>query len=415
MIHSGRLQINTGDRVNNALGSFILHYVPNLRDFAIKLSERFLVILNPRSLHRTVRRQGLLPCYRLDYSQRTFPKRPQDHYRVGYIMATGREGFLNQTSLGGHLTEKSREAILCPGLPNTRFETFEAPLPYFVNAALNVSLAIATTLVNVVVLLAMRRVTSIRLPSKLLLCSLVLTDLGAGSIVQPQFAAFLFVKAMVRPGHVQCTLLKSGLVTGSFFTCVSMLTLTAISLDRYAALFFHLKYQQIVTTRRVCAALALIWMFSLFFASTSIWTYELKGRLVFAVAATNVLVVSFVYIKIFLCLRARQIQPRAPDQAQQQNTLNMARYRRTASSMAWVYVLFLICSVPFSCLSLVTEVVTNTALIVCLWEYGYTLVLLNSFLNPFFFCFRLPEIRTEVANHLGKLCSQISPWSGCTN
>ena len=97
-------------------------------------------------------------------------------------------------------------------------------------------LAIATTFANLVVLLAMRRVTSIRLPPKLLLCSLVLTDLGAGSIVQPQLAAFLFLRA-IYPDFVPCSLVRSYAVTGPLFTKASLSTVAAISLDRYAALF----------------------------------------------------------------------------------------------------------------------------------------------------------------------------------
>ena len=312
---------------------------------------------------------------------------------------------LNQTISRGKPTEQPLE--LCPGFPNARFPISDNPLPYFVNAALNVPLAVVTTFANLVVLLAMRRVKSIRLPSKLLLCSLVLTDLGAGSIAQPQYAAFLFVKA-IHPDRVQCILVKSALVTGSLFSCVSLLTLTTISLDRYAALFFHINYQQIVTIRRVCAVLAFIWMLTLFLTSTIIWMTEWYSYAVYTVTAINVPIISFAYIKIFRRLRVQHLHPQAPDQGQQPaagNTLNMKRYRRTASAMMWVYVLFLICYVPFSCLTLAVEIVNfSGAFSVSLWNNSCTLILLNSLLNPFLYCFRLPEIRAEVTKHLKKLC-----------
>ena len=103
----------------------------------------------------------------------------------------------NQTTGHGDTTTKTHgDLLLCPPVPNVRFETLDSSLSCFLNAALNVPLAIATTVANLVVLLAMRRVTSIRLPSKLLLCSLVLTDLGAGSVAQPQFAAILLLRAI---------------------------------------------------------------------------------------------------------------------------------------------------------------------------------------------------------------------------
>ena len=162
----------------------------------------------------------------------------------------------------GHGNPNTKDLLVCPPFPNVAFEILCNALPSFVNAALNVPLAVATTFANLVVLLAMRRVTSIRLPSKLLLCSLVLTDLGAGSVVASQHAAFLFHEA-IHPNIVLCSLYKEFAVTSSLFGCASLWTLAAISLDRYAALFFYLKYQQIVTTRRVCAVLTFIWVLAM--------------------------------------------------------------------------------------------------------------------------------------------------------
>ena len=309
----------------------------------------------------------------------------------------------NQTTGHGNMTTKMpADLLLCPPFPNARFETLDSSIPYFVNAALNVPLAIATTFANLVVLLAMRRVTSIRLPSKLLLCSLVLTDLGAGSVVQPQVAAFLFLRA-IYPGLVPCSLYRSYAVTASIFGCASLLTLAAISLDRYAALFFYLKYQQIVTARRVCAVLPFIWLVGLLLAVMS--HSKLWDAGATSVTAVALLIISVACTKIYRRLQAQQIQPQAPDQAQQQagNTLNMARYRRTASAMMWICVLLLICYLPFLCISAFIATSQRTALIYCLTDFSVTLVLLNSFLNPFVYCFRLIEIRREVVKELRKL------------
>ena len=295
-------------------------------------------------------------------------------------------------------------------MPNARFETFDNPIPYFVNAALNSALAVATTFANLVVLLAMRHVTSIRLPSKLLLCSLVLTDLGAGSVVQPQFAALLFSRA-VHPGIPQCLLNKTFLFTGSMFSGASFLTLAAISLDRYAALFFHLDYQRIVTTRRIFAVLALVWSMALFWASTLLWKYELWLTFALIVAAVTFATVSVAFIKIYRRLKTRQVESRAPQQTQQRagNTLNMDRYQKLAFAMITVYVIFIVCYVPYICLSLVVRIIGYTALTMCLWGFAYTIVLLNSFMNPLVYCLLLPEIRIEFKKLLLKIVCLSSP------
>ena len=313
----------------------------------------------------------------------------------------------NQTTDHGDKTAETQEDLLvCPPFPNVCFETLDSSLPYFSNAAFNVLLALATTFANLVVLLAMRRITSIRLPSKLLLCSLVMTDLGAGSVVQPQFAALLFLRAAY-PDLVPCSLFKSYAVTGSMMSVASLWTLAAIGLDRYAALFFYLKYQQTVTTRRVCAVLAFIWTLAMLFALTLTKSTKQWRVAIISVVAGPLLLIVVASIKIYRRLRDQQIsQPQAPDQAQHQagHTPNMARCRRTASAMMWICVLLLICGLPFLCMAAFRVVAAQgTALSECLYEFSYSLVLLNSFLNPFVYCFRLPEIRREAVKQLRKL------------
>ena len=311
----------------------------------------------------------------------------------------------NQPTGQGNSTAIMHEDLLdCPPFSNVIFKTLDTPLPYFFNAALNVALAVATTVANLLVLLALRRVTSIRLPSKLLLCSLVLTDLGAGSVVAPQWAALLFLRGTF-PDLVQCSLYDSLAVTAPMFSTASLLNLAAISLDRYAALFFHLKYHQIVTTRRVCTVLAFIWTLSLLLALSFLLDHRLRNAGIVTVFAVPFLVIFVAYIKIFHRLRAPHIQPQDPDQAQQQagNTLNMERYRRTAFVVMLVIVFLLICYLPSWFLFLFRAAPGWTALNECLYQFSYTLILLNSLLNPFLYCFRLPEIRTEVVKELRKL------------
>ena len=173
-------------------------------------------------------------------------------------------------------TSEESQPLFFESLKIPYSERLDTAVPYWVNGSLNAVMAIVTTFANLLVLLAMRRVTSIRLPSKLLLCSLVLTDLGTGLVSQPQFAATLFVKAARLDRAPFCPLDQSLLFSSIWLGGASLLTLAAISLDRYTALFFHLKYQHIVTTRRVCAVLGCIWSASLFCATTPHWSRWLR-------------------------------------------------------------------------------------------------------------------------------------------
>ena len=299
---------------------------------------------------------------------------------------------------------------LCPPLPNYVFQSVDSPVPYFVNAALNAPLAVVTVTANVLVLLAMRRVTSIRLPSKLLLGSLALTDLNTGLLSQPQFAALLFSQAL-HPDRVLCTLFMSFRFTVSLFSGVSFLSLIAISLDRYAALFHRYDYKQIVTTRRVCAVLAFIWSLSLFAAAMSLWAFRAWILSLLTIATVGIPVATVVNIKIYRGLRSRDVLPGAPAGAQHQaqNKLNMDRYRRSTSVLRWVYALFLICHLPSWVVGSVVSTFGGTALTVSFWKFCTTFMLLNSVFDPFAYCLRLPDVRAEVEKQLRALCCRPTP------
>ena len=307
-------------------------------------------------------------------------------------------------------TTRKYYSYSCYSLTSANFKTVSSTVPYAVNAALNVLLAIVAILANIMVFNAIRHSTSIRLPSKLLLCSLVLTDLGVGLVVQPQFATFLITKIKESLG-ISCFFIKSSALTGHTLACVSLLTMTAISLDRYIALFFHLKYHEIVTTRRVCGALAIIWLFSGFYAATRFWNKILPASISITSIFVCFVVMSVSYIKIYRGLRQQhglQVQDQAQVQDQQQtgNTLDLAKYRRSASSMLWIYGLFILCYLPFFCVHFLTSFSQHNVLFDCILEFSETCVHLNSCLNPFVYCFRLPEIRAEVRQTLRKMCRQ---------
>ena len=155
-------------------------------------------------------------------------------------------------------TTTQNNLVFCYPHPSVIFETIGTTLPYTLNASLNVLLAIVASFANILVFSAVRHSASIRLPSKLLLCSLVLTDVGVGVVVQPHFVTFLITKVNYSLA-ISCFCFKLFGLTATMSTCLSMLTMTAISVDRYIALFFYLRYQEIVTTRRVCVVLAFIW------------------------------------------------------------------------------------------------------------------------------------------------------------
>ena len=298
----------------------------------------------------------------------------------------------------------------CFHFTSAYFETGSSTAPYIVNASLNVLLALVTTALNTLLLSAIRKNTSLHLPSKLLLGSLALTDLGVGIVAQPMFVVFLVAKVK---GFSALSCFSYAILTiaGFIWTCVSLLTMTAISLDRYIALYFHLRYRDIVTTRRVFLVLVVIWLFAGFFGFLWLSNQIAYGYLVIVVNSIAFAVTTFAYTMIYRGLRHQhviQVTDEAQVQTQQQaaNPLNVARYRRSASNMLWIYGLFVLCYLPYLLTQIATQFVGRNALIQGLHEFAITVGCFNSSLNPFVYCYRLPEIRASVLETLHKICGR---------
>lgn len=267
--------------------------------------------------------------------------------------------------------------------------------PYMVNAAFNLPLSIIATFANVLVFLAIRRTTSIFPPSKLLLCSLVLTDVGVGSVVQPQLAVHLLTKA-TKARSLACFSLKWYAFAGSMLSCVSMFTMAGISLDRYIAVYSHLSYRNIVTTKRVAAFLAFSWFVAVLYPSTRHWNGVIWGY----ITPLGILICSFVisvaYTKVYRGLR--HLSPHSEGEAY----LNIAKYRKISTTMLWIYVIFMISYLPVSLAVFIATLCHHSTLTQCISEFCYTVMLLKSSINPFIYCFRLPGIRAEVLKQLRK-------------
>ena len=126
---------------------------------------------------------------------------------------------------------------------------------------LNVVLSMTASLGNFLILLALHKVTSIYPPTKLLFRCLAVTDLFVGVITQPLFTVTLLREEIMYFSEKLFEITYFIREVSSFFLCgVSVLTSTAISVDRLLALSMGLRYKQVVTLRRVQALIIFLWL-----------------------------------------------------------------------------------------------------------------------------------------------------------
>lgn len=280
---------------------------------------------------------------------------------------------------------------------NSRPETI-----VIINCVLNVPLLITALAGNTLMLAAILRTPSLRSPSTILLCSLAVSDLLVGIVVHPLYISYEITKnASLHPV----------LFTTAFAACgVSLLTMTTISVDRFLALQYHMRYPNLMTTHRVMYASATIWFIS--FVSSSLYFLGQKAyrSCIVANIVICLLICTTCYTRIFRIVRLHQSQIHVQNQAVEsfnsaENNQNMQRFKKSAINTFIFYIVTITCYTPMfiqmSILAIYPQLWTNA------WNFTDTLAFMNSSINPFLFCWRLRELRvavTKTARHM--FCKQ---------
>ena len=176
-----------------------------------------------------------------------------------------------------------------------------------VNCVFNAVLMLIAIIGNSLVIASIFRTPTLRSPFTTLLCSLDLSDLLVGLVVQPVYFADEIAHNSFL-GYCSSFL--------SYGTCgVSLCTMTTISLDRFAVLHYHNRYVTMVTTTRVVYSLVLAWLVTFLSFGIVFWSSQLYFLVASVVLIICLLISSFCYIRIFQIVKRHQTQIQAQQQA----------------------------------------------------------------------------------------------------
>ena len=283
----------------------------------------------------------------------------------------------------------------------------------FIALILNIFSSYTAVTLNIITIYVLRKISSLPKPVRILLLSLAVSDLAVGLIVQPLAIATL----VTQNNEYTFQFEKASEVFGICFTAASFLNITALGADRFLAIHLHLRYQELVTHRRIVTAVIMIWVFS---ATVSL--FDLWDRMITAAQATLLAIVivcfisaTFFYFKIYLTVRhlTSQIHTLQVQQASQnvESTLqNTASQRKSAIATFYVYIVFLLCYLPRYSIYFANMVSSREPSVAeeILIIYAVTLVHLNSSLNPFIYAWKMRPIRHAIMeilrNTLSKHC-----------
>ena len=257
---------------------------------------------------------------------------------------------------------------------------------------------------NALILIALKNVSSIHPPTKLFFRCLAVTDLCVGLFVQPLFVTYIVSRIIKINLNILYYVYEVYVASRLILCGASALTSTAISVDRLLALLLGLRYRHVVTLRRVRVVITCFWVTAASIGWIGVWRFDIAMKAASVALILSLATSIFCYTKIHLKLRHQQahIQNNVPHGQQNGEgiPLNMARYKKTVSSIMWVQLALVACYVPWVIKAVVyaNGIALNVAS-----RTTDTLVYSNSSLNPILYCWKIGEVKQEVKGTIKQL------------
>ncbi|XP_031570581.1 adenosine receptor A1-like [Actinia tenebrosa] len=271
--------------------------------------------------------------------------------------------------------------------------------------AINIVTSPPTVLINLLVIWTVLENKQLRSNSyNLIFAILSLSDLLIGLIVQPLFVA-LGVCITVQCSYI-CELTMAYAVSALLCYGWTAVTLAIVSLERYLYIERPLFYHASVTSKKLMIATAVTWscvgfskVFSRILANSSFWTRQLPMILTMG---PSFVIIFFCVTKIHLTAR-RQMRTIVAQQQSVAQQGKIKEYKRTLT-LGLVVLASVVCLCPILILKIVGAVKSN-------WgddDFRYlsqgiyfTVMHMQSIINPIIYSFRLSDIRSGVKN---KIC-----------
>ena len=264
---------------------------------------------------------------------------------------------------------------------------------FIANCIFNNFIAHTSIMLNIVTIYAIHKTSAIAKTLKTLLLSLACSDVAVGLFILP-LSTFVLVK-WLQLDNLNCNIYQVLNISGYLFLTASFLGVVAVSVDRFLAVHLHLRYQELVTHRRVVVVVVSIWVYSAFVSLMISWeTFNTRELINTIIAALGFIITFVVYIRIYQTVRRHKnhIQSmQIRDEAQSEEIKNLTVLIKSTVGIFYVYLVFLVCYLPY---------------LICMAVIPLTLMYLNSSLNPVIYCWKMRHVRHAIMDILRKMSRQ---------
>ena len=226
------------------------------------------------------------------------------------------------------------------------------PITYLSICVLHALFSFEATIGNLLVIRTLWKASSVTSTLKKMFLSLAFCDLAVGLFSQPFLAALYGATVNeAASGNYDfdgyCPAIISLVMAPTFFLVgVSFSTIAAVAVDRLLALSIHLRYQELVTGKRVNIGLVVLWLSNVLCTFVFMEFPSHNELLVVILQTVGLILLAIAYFRIYLVVRYHQNQIHGQNQIQNDQAMQAAREKKSALNAFYVYIVSLVCFTP---------------------------------------------------------------------
>ena len=279
---------------------------------------------------------------------------------------------------------------------------------YLTLCVFNAYLSYTATMLNIVAIYAIRKTLYLPKNFKTLLLSLTISDLGVGLLAQPMNVVYIMDFQQNNANNdTNNVIYLAFLVPVNLFIFASLFSVTALCADRFLAIYLHLRYQELVTDKRVAVVVVSIWVIGALISLIRLFIPKDIMYVSFVIIeAACIITATSLSVKLYLTLRRHINHIQVPQVTLNDQEESVQRKTKSAMASLYVYLVFIVCYLPNICVLITIASNSEPRIDVNhLQFYTLTLVFLNSTLNPLIYCWKMKRIQHTIVGTLRHIFS----------
>ena len=265
-----------------------------------------------------------------------------------------------------------------------------------------------TVLLNVLVIMAVKRIPRLHTKSNILLACLAATDALTGLIVQPSFILWK-ISLFVGTGNSEGIL---NFQNSSLFTALysSSLHLMLVTFERLLAIKFTMRYLNVITEKNIKRAVTVFWIIAFTFGVFRLFRFQvtLVRRTLAVVVISCILFVVLSYVILYRETRRHKKKIKTQQLPQEEVE------RFTKENKALLTTVYVVGAVILCLLLVIIPLLFSKVLgpqVGRMWEpWIRTCGMVNSLLNPLIYCWRQKEMRKFVFRMKNQVVHPVNQW-----